>query len=515
MPSKPAKSVKKGKRTGGRAEQTRRTGAKYKRISVKKILLSGNEELDEKIVEDIAESIQVSDLFHPIAVRRVRETLENGETSEKVVLVSGAHRLEAMKRLGRTKILAFYVEGDDLDAQLVRLGEDLWRKTLTVLQHAEKLVEYLSVASGKLDISGQSGQKSQIGRPPSGIALAARKLPQLGRSIEARRKIIGRATKISQITPEAKKAAIDADLEDNQDALLEIAKASGHKAQLRKVADLAERAKILSRPLNAKSDGKTAENDLSAKPSTEDQSSPDQASESEDGVDVAIETEADASPLVHKTTSFDEMSALWKREQRDGWAFLPSRERERFIEKLRRARRRAPSDIVNFIKEIFQGRPAIKSRQLFGFAIAHGFGRSTIRKALNALGYPSDPLSQRPLVWLMDKAGAVGLAYRDSVEIDATEVAPPINDSYREFGKGFYHFFSKPFYRPVGLAPEKGSEATTSRINETIDGSVFDRWRTDASYRPKNLMNWAQAKQVDPAKLVGAVMATDPKIGAP
>jgi Uncharacterized alpha/beta hydrolase domain (DUF2235) len=129
-------------------------------------------------------------------------------------------------------------------------------------------------------------------------------------------------------------------------------------------------------------------------------------------------------------------------------------------------------------------------------------------------GYASDPLSQRPLVWLMEKAAARGLVFREQVDIDETQTAPPINDSYREFGKGLYHFFSKPFYRSVGIAPDKGTTATTSRINETIDSSVFDRWRTDAAYRPDNLVAWAEEKKVDPAKLVGAVMAADPKVPA-
>jgi len=109
---------------------------------------------------------------------------------------------------------------------------------------------------------------------------------------------------------------------------------------------------------------------------------------------------------------------------------------------------------------------------------------------------------------------ALGLVFREQVVVDETQTAPPINDSYREFGKGFYHFFSKPFYRCVGAAPQIGSTATTSRINETIDGSVFDRWRADASYRPENLVAWAAAKQVDPAKLFGVVMANEPKVGA-
>lgn len=91
-------------------------------------------------------------------------------------------------------------------------------------------------------------------------------------------------------------------------------------------------------------------------------------------------------------------------------------------------------------------------------------------------GYASDPLAQAPLKWLMDKAGGLGLIYLDQIVIDASQVAPPITDSYREFVHGLYRFISPPFYRPVGQAPEVGTQATTSRINETIDGSVFDRW---------------------------------------
>jgi hypothetical protein len=54
----------------------------------------------------------------------------------------------------------------------------------------------------------------------------------------------------------------------------------------------------------------------------------------------------------------------------------------------------------------------------------------------------------------------------------------------------------------------------TSRVfNETIDGSVFDRWRADATYRPPNLAAWADEKEVDPAKLAGAVLAGDPTVG--
>jgi hypothetical protein len=109
----------------------------------------------------------------------------------------------------------------------------------------------------------------------------------------------------------------------------------------------------------------------------------------------------------------------------------------------------------------------------------------------------------------------LGLVFRNEVSLDVSQVAPPVTDSYREFAWGLYRFVSRPFYRPVGSAPDKGLQATTSRINETVDGSVFDRWRADESYRPENLTSWAKAKGVDPAKFFGSVRAADPAVGVP
>lgn len=130
-------------------------------------------------------------------------------------------------------------------------------------------------------------------------------------------------------------------------------------------------------------------------------------------------------------------------------------------------------------------------------------------------GYPSDLLAQAPLKWLMDKAVAAGLQFRKPLVVETSATVPHITDSYRDFAYGLYKWISWPFYRPVGLAPQHDAGSTTSRINETIDQSVFDRWRADSSYRPQNLVEWAEKMSIDPATLNKSAMAANPSIAAP
>ena len=127
-------------------------------------------------------------------------------------------------------------------------------------------------------------------------------------------------------------------------------------------------------------------------------------------------------------------------------------------------------------------------------------------------GYASDVLAQPPLEWLMGKAAALGLQFRPTFVADQQTPLAPITDSYAQFGKGWYRLISRRFHRPVGTDPEVGTQRTTARINETIDGTVFDRWRGNSDYRPANLKEWALRKNVDPAKIVGAQLADDPSV---
>lgn len=130
-------------------------------------------------------------------------------------------------------------------------------------------------------------------------------------------------------------------------------------------------------------------------------------------------------------------------------------------------------------------------------------------------GYASDILAQPPLQWLMGKASGLGLQFRDTFVPDSQTPTAPITDSFAQFGWGIPQYFSRRFYRPIGTDPEKGTESTTERINETIDGTVFDRWRGNPDYRPRNLKDWASRKGVDPATLTQARLARDPSESVP
>jgi hypothetical protein len=80
-----------------------------------------------------------------------------------------------------------------------------------------------------------------------------------------------------------------------------------------------------------------------------------------------------------------------------------------------------------------------------------------------------------------------------------------------EIDHGIYEVltFGKHYYRSIGAEPVDIADAVKTTINETIDASVFDRWQKDASYRPKNLIEWASRKGVDPTALLQSVHAKD------
>ena len=93
-------------------------------------------------------------------------------------------------------------------------------------------------------------------------------------------------------------------------------------------------------------------------------------------------------------------------------------------------------------------------------------------------GRTPDPLPELPLAWLQRKAMAAGLACAELAipEADADTGVP--RNSYAEFIGGLYRWLKPPFNRRFGEG-----------VNETVDESVWHRWRIDASYRSATLVN--------------------------
>jgi uncharacterized protein (DUF2235 family) len=125
----------------------------------------------------------------------------------------------------------------------------------------------------------------------------------------------------------------------------------------------------------------------------------------------------------------------------------------------------------------------------------------------------NDSLAQLPLKWLEDKATKLGLAFKDEFAAEPDAAMAPITDSYARFAGGSYRLLTlgMRFYRPIGVPPASEGAGVTN-INETIDSSVFDRWRADKTYRPPGLQAWANMKGVDPGKITSSVRADDPAI---
>ena len=89
---------------------------------------------------------------------------------------------------------------------------------------------------------------------------------------------------------------------------------------------------------------------------------------------------------------------------------------------------------------------------------------------------PPDTLPNLPLRWIQDKAEAAGLKLDTKVQVGANDHLGEINDSFKEFMFGIYQVFKKRHPRPFG----KG-------VNETVNESVWQRWKQMPDYRPETL----------------------------
>jgi uncharacterized protein (DUF2235 family) len=126
-------------------------------------------------------------------------------------------------------------------------------------------------------------------------------------------------------------------------------------------------------------------------------------------------------------------------------------------------------------------------------------------------GRHEDAPARIPLAWLQERAAECGLAFTRRVTPGAGDHRLPLADSFATFLHGLYRILrrNRRHYRPIGLRVVRTPAGRTRPLNETIDASVFDRWREDAGYRrrSRNLSGWARARGIEPATVHGTVPA--------
>jgi ParB-like chromosome segregation protein Spo0J len=142
------------------------------------------------------------------------------ETSTGLVDVDGAHRIEAAKLLGLEKIEAVYFEGDEKAARIYELTQTATRAGTTVLDRAKVITELVSEVLGK----ARAKELQRGGQQPGdkGVSKTARVLG-------LPRDDIRRCMVIASMSKEAMAKAVKLDLDNNEAALLKIAKAEPGK----------------------------------------------------------------------------------------------------------------------------------------------------------------------------------------------------------------------------------------------------------------------------------------------
>lgn len=128
-------------------------------------------------------------------------------------------------------------------------------------------------------------------------------------------------------------------------------------------------------------------------------------------------------------------------------------------------------------------------------------------------GYEDDLLAQAPLKWIAARAVQHGLELREAIDVDDGTSRCPVRNSFAEMAHGAYWIarLGIPYYRTIGAAPSDAGSTIVSNINESIDKSVFDRWRLNPNYRPANLADWAKRYAVSLESITTSVKAASPQ----
>lgn len=170
--------------------------------------------IDEKAVVMLAESIKSIGLKTPITVRPT-QIVVNCHLKDGYEVVSGQHRLEAVKMLGLDEIECFVTEDDETACRMWEISENLHRAELPQMERDRLVAEWKALI--------RRDKVSQLATPSGGRQPADEAIRETARQLGLSKDDVHRAIKVASITPEAQQAAHEVGLADNRSALLEAA----------------------------------------------------------------------------------------------------------------------------------------------------------------------------------------------------------------------------------------------------------------------------------------------------
>ena len=170
--------------------------------------------LDDDKVDELAKSISVIGLLHPIVI----DTKNN--------LLSGHHRLEAHRKLGREFIECKLVSMSELENELVQIDENLILNQLSVLEISEHLIrrEEILTKLGKRS-TVRDNQYAGVNSDTSTTKELASELGLLERKYQ-------RIKQVHKIDPDAREILKETDVSNNLNGLLLIERLKDDQIQI-------------------------------------------------------------------------------------------------------------------------------------------------------------------------------------------------------------------------------------------------------------------------------------------
>jgi ParB family chromosome partitioning protein len=287
------------------------------------VISKHHREVNVRKVASLAASMAQIGLRTPITVRRIKKDLDT-----KILLVAGLYRLEAAKKLGWEHMNAFVMEGTKADARMWQLMENLYRADLTALQRAEHVAELVQAVL-------QDAEGAQFA-PPGGQQPHDRGIKKAAKALGFARDEVRRSLDIAGISEEAKAKAKELGLDQNQSALVKIAKADGTDAQLGMIEEV-NSGKMSGSDIREPEKPKAKKKKL-LKLLAEDEPGTDELNESDSpplAPDSNEDTDSDSQPLeepdnLDDSTEKDRLFA----ELKAAWNNAPRSVRKRFVKKV-------------------------------------------------------------------------------------------------------------------------------------------------------------------------------------